>query len=240
MTSTPTMPSQTGSARDGLVPVLLAAVFTAVVTGWFNLAETFSTPAALLAGATWGVLLGLAATWLRSKPAVGAWLEDVFVALGAVGFAFAGCGGLMALLMLDGALDSPSLTGETLQNTFFPSIPYYIAVNGILEMFLIPAVIVLAWRPGLRRALIIATSTLYFAMRVWTYLSFAPARMGWAESVHAGTPLDAAARRQAAADLMLDDPRWMLLLLMFAAFLFAAQLSRVRERISPSDTGAAV
>jgi hypothetical protein len=161
---------------------------------------------------------------------MGAWLEDVFAYLGTVGFAFAGCGELMAILPLNGALDSSSVTGETLQSTFMPAIPYYIIVNSILEILIIPAVIAFSWRPGPRRVLILAGAALYLAMRVWTYLAFVPARLGWADEDHAAQVLTAVERRQAAQDTMLNDPRWALLLAMMAIFLIAAHLSRVREQ----------
>ena len=220
----------TGRTRDWLVPTVLVVVFTALITGWFNLSEAMPLPLAVLAGAAWGVLLGWAGSRLRTHPAIAAWLEDVFVYLGTVGFAFAGCGGLMAILLLDGALDSSSVTGETLESTFLPAIPYYIVVNSILEILVIPGAIAFSWRPGPRRILILVGAALYFAMRVWTYLAFVPARLSWAEEHHATQVLTAVERRQAAQDLMLSDPRWALLLAMLAIFLIAAHLSRVREQ----------
>jgi hypothetical protein len=226
-----TTPPQTQSTlwAHPRVPVTIAILFAAVITGWFNLAEVLPIPLALLAGAAWGTIVGLIGTWLRSTSTLGAWLEDSLVYLGTLAFAFAGCGGLMAILLLNGALDSSSITGETLKHTFLPSIPYYITVNSVLEVLIIPAVIVIGWRPGRRRILILAASALYFAMRVWTYFAFVPARLGWAESDHTTAPLSPAERDQAADDLMLDDPRWALLLAMFAIFLLATHLSRVRE-----------
>jgi hypothetical protein len=225
----PTM-TPTGPTKGRLVPTVLVVAFTALITGWFNLSEVMPLPLAVLAGAAWGVLLSWAASRLRTHPKVGAWLEDVFIFLGTVGFAFAGCGGLMAILLLDGALDSSSVTGETLQSTFLPAIPYYIIVNSILEIVVIPGVIAVSWRPGPRRVLVLAGAALYFAMRVWTYLAFVPARLSWADEDHAAEALTALERRQAAQDLMLNDPRWALLLAMMAIFLVAAHLSRVREQ----------
>jgi hypothetical protein len=220
----------TRRAKDRLVPTVLVVVFTTLITGWFNLSEVMPLPLAILAGVAWGVLLSWAASRLRTPPALGAWLEDALVYFGTVGFAFAGCGGLMAILLLNGALDSSSVTGETLERTFLPAIPYYIIVNSILEILVIPAVMAFSWRPGPRRVLILAGAALYFAMRVWTYLAFVPARLGWADEDHAAQVLTAVERRQAAQDLMLNDPRWALLLAMMAIFLIAAHLSRVREQ----------
>jgi hypothetical protein len=225
-TSTVTVQTSRTYQLAPLVPVM---VFTTVVTGWFNLSEVMPTPLALAVGAGWGAALGLLGLWIRNKARLGAWLEDGFVCLGAAGFAFAGCGGLMAILMLNGTMDSSSLTGETLESTFMPSIPYYVVVNSILELLIVPFVIVLSWRPGLRRVLVLAATGLYFLMRVWTYLAFVPNRLGWAESDHTTQVLTPAERRQAADDLVLDDPRWIMLLAMFGILLVATHLSRVRQ-----------
>lgn len=218
------------SPKEWLPPFLLAVPFTAIITGLFNLSDALPAPVAVAVGAGWGIVLGLIAIWIRMrKPILSAWFEDGMVYLGTVGFAFAGCGGLMAILMLAGALESSSLTGESLEALFLPAIPYYIIVNSLLEILIIPLVLLFGWRTGNRRILIVAAAALYFVMRIWTYLAFVPARLGWAESDHATEALTAAERQQAYADLMVDDPRWILLLAMFAIFLLAAHLPRLRE-----------
>ncbi|GAA2273974.1 hypothetical protein GCM10009853_029800 [Glycomyces scopariae] len=213
-------------AHTRLAPLLVAVPFTAVVTGLFNLTEYMPGPLALLIGAAWGALVALAAAAVERRwPSAAARIEDALVFVGVI--AFAGCGGLMAILQWQGALDSASLTGETLEAVLLPTIPYYIAVNSVLEMLVIPAVVCFI-RHGLRRVLVLATAALYFAMRIWTYLAFVPARMGFAEEEHATRAMTAAERAQAADDLMVDDPRWALLLLMMIAFLVAVRLPRAR------------
>jgi hypothetical protein len=200
-------------------PYYLVVPFSALITGLFNLGEFLPWPIAILLGATWGILAGLIAHRIHHRKA-----EDALIALGAAGFAFAGCGGLMAILLLKGALTSTSLTGDALEQMFLPSIPYYIAVNSILEILVIPLILYVGWRPGRRRILIVAAAGLYFAMRVWTYIAFVPARLGWADSDHSTQPLTPAERSQAFDDLMLNDPRWIMLLVMFALLLLAALL----------------
>ncbi|HZE39422.1 MAG TPA: hypothetical protein VE172_11490 [Stackebrandtia sp.] len=217
------------TTRKRLQPFYLAVPFTAIITGWFNLSDSLPVPVAVLAGAGWGVVLGLLAMWANNKPLLAAWIEDALVYLCVIGLAFAGCGGLMAIVMLDGALGSSSLSGEALKELFMPTIPYYIIVNGLLEMVIVPALLFFGWRKGRRRVLILVTAALYFGMRVWTYLTFVPSRLKWADSNHATTALTAAERKQASTDLMVDDPRWILLLGMLAVLLVAAYLSRVRE-----------
>jgi hypothetical protein len=203
-------------------PYAVVVPFSALITGLFNLSGVIPWPLAVLIGAAWGCVIGLIVHRIAKRRA--AWVENTLVVLGAAGFAFAGCGGLMAILLLNGALNSTSLTGEALEQMFLPSIPYYIAVNSILELLIIPAILYVAWRPGRRRILIVAAAALYFGMRVWTYLAFVPARLGWADSEHSTQPLSDLERAQASKDLMLNDPRWILLLIMFLLFLLAAFL----------------
>jgi len=214
--------------RQRIQPFLLVVPFTAVITGWFNLSEALPAPVAVLLGAVWGVLLGLLVGWVKRRTKWDAPLEDITVASGIVAVAFAACGGLAFLLAFDGALNAESLTGEALHALFMPAIPYYIVANGVLEMLIMPLMLYLAWRPGRRRVVIVAAATIYFVMRIWTYLVFVPARLGWAEGEGATTALTPAERLQAAEDLMLNDPRWIVLLVILGLLLLAMQMPASR------------
>jgi hypothetical protein len=134
----------------------------------------------------------------------------------------------MALLMLAGALESSTLTGETLLKLFLPTIPFYIVANAALELLIIPGLLFIGWRAGKRRILIAGAAALYFLFRVWTYLAFVPARMGFAEAGHSSTPLTESERQQAYMELMVDDPRWIVLLVMFGLLVLAMHLPRLR------------
>lgn len=213
-----------------MTPFFLAVPFTAIVTGLFNLSEPLSAPLGVLAGATWGVALGLLLMWIGRREAVAAWVEDSLVVAGITAVAFAACGGLMALLMLAGALDSPSLTGETLLKLFLPTIPFYVVANSVLELLIVPGLLFIGWRAGRRRILIVAAAALYFGLRVWTYLAFVPARLGFANEAQPDVPLTVPERQQAYRELMVDDPRWILLLAIFGLLLLAAHLPRLRGR----------
>jgi hypothetical protein len=221
-------------ATNSLTPFLLAVPFTATITGAFNLSDFLPFPVAVAVGAGWGIMVGTAATWLRSRPKPAAWVENSLVFIGAIALAFAACGGVMALLMLNGALSSSSLTGETLEAMFLPMIPYYIAANAPLELVIIPALLFLSWRAGRRRVLIVVGAALYFGLRVWTYVAYVPARLGFAESGHTTVPMTAAERHQAYLDLKVDDPRWILVLVILGLFLVAASFPRLREVTAPA------
>jgi hypothetical protein len=211
---------------DRIVPFALVAVFTVVVEG-LSLMEFVPVPVALLIGAAWAAVIGLVAGLVSRRPGFSAWVEDGLVALGCVTMALFAFGGAIGLMMLGTALDSSSITGETMVTMFLPSIPIAIAANVPTELVIIPGLLILAWRPGARRMLIVAAAALYFVHRIWTYLVFAPDRLDFAAAERSTTVLTAAEKAQFAAALHVDDPRWMLNLLIFAVFLLAAFLSRV-------------
>jgi hypothetical protein len=124
---------------------------------------------------------------------------------------------------------SSTLTGETLLKLFLPTIPFYIVANAALELLIIPGLLFIGWRAGKRRILIGGAAGLYFLLRVWTYLAFVPSRMGFAEAGHTSTPLTEAERQQAYTELMLDDPRWIVLLVIFGILVLAMHLPRLRS-----------
>lgn len=210
-------------------PFLIGVPFTAIITGVFTLSESMPMVASVPVAAVWGAVLGLVAMWLQTKPKAAAWVEDLLVVAAIFGLAFIACGGVMALRTLEGALTSSSLTGETLEAMFWPMIPYYITANAPMELFIIPALLFIGWRPGRRRILIAATALLFFVFRVWTYVAFAPGRVGFAEAEHSGAALTAAEREVAYVDLQLDDPRPILLLVIMGILVVAAGLPRLRE-----------
>jgi peptidoglycan/LPS O-acetylase OafA/YrhL len=49
--------------------------------------------------------------------------------------------------------------------------------NAPVELLVVPLLLILGWREGTRRILIVAAAALYFLHRVWTYLASHPT--GW-------------------------------------------------------------
>ena len=211
-----------------LMPFALVAVFTVVVQG-LSLMEFLPLPVALLVGAGWAVVIGLAARWIVRRPTSSAWAEDALVALGCTTMALFAFGGAIGLMMMGAALDSSSVTGETIVTMFLPSIPIAIAANVPTELVIIPGLLILGWRTGARRILFVAAAALYFVHRIWTYLVFAPDRLDFAAAEQSTTALTATEKQQFAEALHVDDPRWILNLFLFAIFLLSAFFSRVRE-----------
>jgi hypothetical protein len=210
------------------VPFGVAAVFIVVIQG-LSLSEFLPVPVALFAGAGWASLLGLAAILVGRRPVLSAWVEDVLVALGCTAMALFAFGGAVGLLMWSTALDTSSITGETMVRMFLPSIPIAVLANVPTELVTIPVLLILGWRHGTRRILIVTAAGLYLVHRVWTYLVFASDRLDFAEAERSTTPLSAADRERFGEALHVDDPRWILNLVIFAVLLGAAFFSRVRE-----------
>jgi hypothetical protein len=209
---------------DRAVPFGLVLVFTVVVQG-LSLAQFVP----VLIGIGWACLIGAAAFAVARRPALRAWTEDVLVALGCVAMALFGFGGAVGILMWNVALDTPSVTGETMVAMFVPSIPIAIAANVPTELFVIPGLLILGWRTGTRRILIVAAAGLYFVLRVWSYLVFVGDRLDFAAAEHSTTALTPVEREEFAAGLHVHDSRWILNLAIFGVFLLAAFYSRVRE-----------
>jgi hypothetical protein len=214
--------------KQWLLPFCLSIAFTLAIQT-LGLSEFLPVPLALLAAAGWGSAIGLIAIRIRSKLRLSAWFEDGLVVVGAVSMAFFAFGGLVGILLLSSALQSSSLSGETLVLMFLPSIPLAIIANAPVELVVVPGLLILGWRQGIRRILTVAAAALYFVHRVWTYLVFASDRLDFAQAQKSTTPLTAAERQQFYTDLHLDDPRWILNLAIFAVFLLAAHFSRLSE-----------
>ena len=227
-TTRSTLTSLGKGRKQWLLPFCLSVSFTVAIQT-LGLSEFLPVSLALPAAAGWGIAIGMIAIRIRNNLTLSAWLEDALVVVGAVAMAFFAFGGLVGILLLSSALKSSSLSGETLVLMFLPSIPLAIIANVPVELLVVPVLLILGWREGTRRILIVVAAALYFVHRVWTYLVFASDRLDFAQTEKSTTPLTAAERQQFYADLHLDDPRWILNLAIFAVFLFAAHFSRVRE-----------
>ena len=227
-TTMSTLTSVGKGMKQSLLPFCLSVSFTVAIQT-LGLSEFLPVPLALLAAAGWGIAIGLIAIRISNKLTLSAWLEDALVVVGTVSMAFFAFGGVVGILLLSSALKSTSLSGETLVLMFLPSIPLAIIANVPVELLVVPVLLILGWREGTRRILIVTAAALYFVHRVWTYLVFASDRLDFAQTEKSTTPLTAAERQQFYTDLHLDDPRWILNLAIFAVFLLAAHFSRVRE-----------
>ncbi|MGH3915529.1 MAG: hypothetical protein ACRDTC_19295 [Pseudonocardiaceae bacterium] len=161
-------------------PYMVAIPFTVIVYA-LSLRSTglgaVGVPIGAAVGLGWALLLGFIAARVGRHQGWNAKVEDALVFVGVIATAFLLCGGIMASLLIGGALNEPSTTYETLSALMFPTLPYFIISNSLMELFVIPAIVFFGWRSGTRRILLLWSVAAYFAMRVWTYLVYAENRI---------------------------------------------------------------
>jgi hypothetical protein len=51
---------------------------------------------------------------------------------------------------------------------------YFIIFNSLLELFLVPLGLLLNWHMPARRTFVLAAGLIFYAIRIWTYIYFAP------------------------------------------------------------------
>jgi hypothetical protein len=168
-------------------------------------------------GFLWALFLGFIVKLLMRREAWIGLLANAPLFLGIIATGLLMGGGLVYIFMMDAALDEPSTTYAVLSALMKPAVPYYIVLNSLMELFIIPFVVFLNWNTNpKRRTYIIIGVVLYFVMRVWTYLVFAPTR------------LEISARTLSAADVewfkqtLATDYRVILILITQAFFILAA------------------
>jgi hypothetical protein len=129
-------------------------------------------------GFLWALLLGFIAKRLMRRETWMGVLRNVPLFSGIIATGLLMGGGFIYIFMMNAALEEPSITYAVLSALMKPAVPYYIVLNSLMELFIIPFVVFLNWNTNpKRRTYIIIGVVLYFVMRVWTYLVFAPTRL---------------------------------------------------------------
>ena len=164
-----------------LSPYMIAVPFAMILFGFYGTFLPFGLLGILgfaAAGLLWALFLGFIANRLMRREAWHAWLANtpVFVSIIAIGF-MAG-GGSMYIFMMYAVVDEPSTTYAILSALMQPSVPFFIIINTLLELFVMLLVIFFNWNVDpKRRSLSLIGVGLYLAMRVWTYLVYAETRL---------------------------------------------------------------
>ena len=97
--------------------------------------------------------------------------------------------GFMYNWMMAAALGQPTASPQILSALMGPAVPFFIALNSVMELLLATLILIWNWNSGSwRRALVLTAVLVYLIMRVWTYLVFAEPRVGIAQ--HSLTPAD--------------------------------------------------
>jgi hypothetical protein len=129
-------------------------------------------------GFLWALILGFVTKRLKRQEVWIGLLANASLCLGIIATGLLMGGGLIYTFMMNAALDEPSTTYAVLSALMKPAVPYYIILNSVMELFIIPFAVFFNWNTNpKRRIYIIIGVVLYFIMRVWTYLVFAPTRL---------------------------------------------------------------
>jgi hypothetical protein len=86
--------------------------------------------------------------------------------------------GIMYIFMMNAAMSVPSTAYAILSALMKPAVPYYIVINSLMELLIVPFAVFLNWDAApKRRTFILIGVVLYFVIRVWTYLVYAETRL---------------------------------------------------------------
>jgi hypothetical protein len=143
--------------------------------GWSN----FGLVAGLIGGVgglVWILILaGIVRLIQRSEKLAGSMSTIVLLSAGATLFLTMGGGIYEYMLMRKALATTPewivTITAGPLGEQV---ILYFILFNSLLEIFLVPLALLLNWHMPGRRIFVLAAGMIFYAVRIWTYLYFAP------------------------------------------------------------------
>jgi large-conductance mechanosensitive channel len=112
------------------------------------------------------------------REAFSEWFANTPVFLSIIALGLMSGAGIMYMLMMDAALNTPSITYATLSALMQPAVPFYIVINSLMELLIVPFAVFMNWSAAnKRRTFILIAVALYFVIRVWTYLIYAETRL---------------------------------------------------------------
>jgi hypothetical protein len=171
------------STVRGWIGPFLVVVPATTVMGMFTGGFLGSPVAGAAIGLAVGLLEGLVAAFISRRKSWRTRLADAPVLLAGLVAGVLFGGGLLSQLWMNQVwIASPPSSFELIQPPIGNGLnAFFILFNSLMEWVLIPAAIFFNWRIPKRRTLIVATALIYYGMRVWTYLYFAPEIMTFYE-----------------------------------------------------------
>lgn len=163
-------------------PYTVAVMFQVVIFGLYGYQflpfGVLGIAAGALVGLLWALGLGFAARRLGRREEPRRRLANAAVFLNVIAIGLLVGGGGMYMAMMFEVLEEPSLTYAVLSALMQPSVPFFIIINSLMELFLVSLAVYWNWSasPG-RRAFVLAGALAYLVMRIWTYLVYAEARL---------------------------------------------------------------
>lgn len=128
-------------------------------------------------GLVWGTVVLAVLRRLARRGADGT-LAVASLLAAMAGFVAVASAGTIYMLVLGAVLDEPTATFSVLSAIMGPTVPFFIVLNGLLEMLVVPLMIALNLVDRRWPSLLVATSAvIYWVMRAWTYAVFAEPRV---------------------------------------------------------------
>jgi hypothetical protein len=167
----------TGLQRPWFSPLWILAPASMIIfaMGWSNFGSTAGIIGGF-GGLLWILALaGIVRLMQRSEKLTAALSAIVVLGAGAILFLTMG-GGVYEYMLMHKALEvSPEwITTITSGPLGEQVILYFIIFNSLLEIFLVPLALLLNWNMPGRRRFVLAACLIFYAIRIWTYLYFAP------------------------------------------------------------------
>lgn len=221
--------SAIGTMRSWFAP----AVAVVLVLTMLGSLQPFGQPLVRAAG---GLILGLvivtAAAWIDRRDDRRRFVADGTLFLGALAAGGLFGTGFIFLPLLHGLL---SISPQTLPTVLQPPIGihlsiYYFIANPLMETIIIPLALLANWRTPRRRTLLIVAAVVFYGMRLWTYLYFAPIFMGLAD-LPSGRPFSPAVLDQIAQFTSLSWIRLSIDALTCTMFLLALRAASISASV---------
>jgi len=211
-------------------PYLIAVPATSTVVALSSTGLALGT-AGIVGGAAigllWSVVLGTVIerlirrhTW-RPRLANG----SVFVGIVASGVMLGG--GVMYGLLMKAAAAAPLTVLSAMMQ---PTIPFFIVLNTPLEWLIVPTAVFSNWQNAARRRWIVIAATSFYAMRIWSYLTYVRNRVDIASRPLLPEDLEWFQRSMAA------DYRSILVAVVLVALTASAFVTDPASRVRPERT----
>jgi len=156
--------------------LVIPATVVIFALGWSNLAGAQGGLVGGIGGLVWAVILTYLVRLLdRTEMWQGRLGTMVALAAAATLFTMMG-GGLYEYMLMSKALETEPewITTITSGPLADQVILYFIILNSLMEVILVPLALFLNWPFPKRRAYIFVAGLIFYALRIWTYLYFAP------------------------------------------------------------------
>lgn len=173
-----TTSAHTEIRRLRINPLWLVIPATSIIfaLGWSNLGGLKGAVIGGVCGLVWGVILAGIDKLIQRSKKLTIWLGTaVALSAGVILFTQMGGGLYETMLMLKALETTPewiiTITSGPLGEQV---ILYFIIFNTMMEVILVPLAILLNWQIPKRRVFVLAAALLFYLIRIWTYLYFAP------------------------------------------------------------------